>query len=692
MLGFLRPSPTLSERDVRRSQLMMRLDGLTAGALFSLGSGGFMAAYALALGANNLQVGILAALPPVSQVIQLPAILAIEKFRVRKAIAVPAWFLAQLMWLPIGAVPFLLETPGAAAISAVIALLALRGLFNPLYVTATVSWTRDLVPRELLGRYYSSRFTLITGAMVVVGLGGSFFVSWWQDNAAPGNEIYAYSLLLMGGWALFGIAGPLLVSRAKEPLMPPAAEEGRSALSILLEPLRDPNFRRLARFLLTWNFALNMAVPFFAVYMLTRLGFSLPVVIGFTVLSQVSNVLFIRVWGAMADRTGSKTVLSLAASLYLLVIVGWVFTTNPDRYFLSMPLLAVLHVFAGVAAAGVQLTVQTLALKTAPSGRATPYLGIAGMATGLGAGTGPVIGGALADFFSVRAFRIDLSWSSPNGVFELPALTLTGHDFLFAIAFILGLLTLNLLAALREEGELSRETALNELMALAVPVMRPVSSVPGFGTVSAASYGYIKRVPGADVALGVMAYQLASSAQAAVASADRGRGLAQEVQSRVGHVLEETVDRMEDVGDHGLELARHTTRGAMHAGSELGEQAERVARAAAVGTLRTLARLPVSLGEALSGAGYGAVQGALEAGHEPSEVAAAVLDAAREVAPELGLTEDEAAAAVAEGAMDAASSAGGEALAAVRAALPEMDVGRLSELADEGPAASARQP
>ena len=352
MLGFLRPSPTLSEQDAQRALRLMRWDGVAGGAMFSLGSGGFMAAYALALGANNLQVGILAALPPMAQIMQIPAILVIERFRARKAIGLPAWFLAQLMWLPIGAVPFLLDTPGAPAVAAVIALLALRGVFTPVWVTASVNWMRDLVPQELLGSYYSRRLALMTVTVAIVGLGGSFFVRWWQDWAAPGDAIFAYSFLLIGGWAVFGLVGPLLVTRAKEPLMPPAANTGRSAVSILLEPLKDGNFMRLPRFLIIWNFALNMAVPFFAVYMLTRLGLSLPVVIGFTILSQVTNVLFVRVWGAMADRTGSKTVLSLSASLYLLVIIGWVFTTHPDRYFLTLPLLGVLHFFAGVASAG----------------------------------------------------------------------------------------------------------------------------------------------------------------------------------------------------------------------------------------------------------------------------------------------------------------------------------------------------
>ena len=71
----------------------------------------------------------------------------------------------------------------------------------------------------------------------------------------------------------------------------------------------------------------------------------------------------------MADRVGSKTVLSLSASLFLLVILGWTFTTHPDRYFLTVPLLVILHIFAGIATAGVTLTVRTLALKVAPPAR-----------------------------------------------------------------------------------------------------------------------------------------------------------------------------------------------------------------------------------------------------------------------------------------------------------------------------------
>ena len=649
---------------------MMVWEGLASGGVFSVASGGFMAAFALALGANNLQVGILAALPFVTQVAQLPAVLAVERYRVRKAIGVPALLGAHLMWAPIGAVPFLLETPGAAAVAVVILLLALRGLFAPVWATTWTSWMRDLVPQDVLGSYYGRRLAVITVAMAVVGLGASFFVRWWESVSAPEDAILAYSLLLIGGSLTFGLASTWCALRASEPSMPAAAESGRSALSVLAEPLRDRNFSQLVRFLFVWSLVSNLAIPFFAVYMLKELGLSLSAVIGFTVLSQTTSVLFTRVWGPMADRVGSKPVLSLSASLYLLVIVGWVFTSHPERHFLTLPLLAVLHMFAGVAAAGVGLTMSTLTLKVAPAGKATPFLSVASIAASVGAGIGPVAGGLMADFFAVRTLGVDLSWISPNGVLELPALSLTGFDFLFAIAFVLGLLSLNLLVALREEGELPRETALGELAGRGGPAARAVSSVPGLGAVSAFSYGYLKRVPGADVALGVTAYQVAASAQAAASSASRGRELVRDVASAVGGVVGEAIDEVEDAAGRGLELARHATRGAAHVGEDLTGQVGRVARGAVLGTLRTLAHRGVAPVEALRGAGYGAVEGAVEAGRDPAEAAAQALAAARAAASELGVSAEEAASALAAGVLDAAAASGAEALRAVREALP----------------------
>ena len=649
---------------------MMVWEGVAGGAMFSLGAGGLMAAYALALGANNLQVGILASLPFLTQFLQLPAILMVERFRARKAIGVPFLLMGQLMWVPIGAVPFVMDTPGAPAVAVVIVLMALRGLFTPVWLTAWTSWMRDLVPREVMGTYYARRLALLTVAMAVVSLGGSFFVRWWQGEVSPDNEIFAYSLLLIGGALTFGILSPMAVSRAREPLMPAAAKSQQSALSVLSEPLRDKNFSHLVKFLFIWSLTSNLAIPFFAVYMLKELGLSLPVVIAFTVLSQVTNVVFVRVWGPMADRVGSKAVLSLSASLYLLVILGWVFTDLSERSIYTIPLLTGLHAFTGVATAGVTLTVSTLALKVAPNDKATSFLSVASTGTNVGAGIGPIVGGLMADFFLERSLTFGLSWASPNGMLNLPSLSLAGYDFLFITAFVAGLLSLNMLVALREEGEVSRSVALEQLASRAQSAARAVSSVPGLGPLSAFSYGYLKRVPGADVALGVTAYQVAASTQAAVGSVKRGRGVMRNVAQAVGGAVEQAADKLDDVAVEGMELARHATRGAVQARDQFTEEMGDVVKGAVLGTVRTLAERQVEVREALRGAGYGVVQGAAEKGEDLAAAVSQAVGSAREIAAQVGIGEEEAAAALAAGATEAAAMLDEEARKTVNQALP----------------------
>ena len=670
MFGFLRPSPTLTNAEVRSSLRMMVLEGITSEALATIQVMGFLAAYALALGANNLQVGIVSAVPFAALVVQLPAILLIERFRVRKAIGLPAWVIAQLFMIPIGAVPFFVGAPGPVAVTTLIVLLGIRGIFAPLWITSWMSWMHDLVPPRLLGGYYGRRLAASTGMVAVLGLGASFAINWWQGRADEGQEAFAYSIFFIAGALSLGLIGPAMVARAKEPLMPATVGSNRSPIAILTEPLRDPNFSQLLRFLWVWGVASNIAIPFFIVYMLTDLELALPVVISLVVLGNITHVLFVRVWGPMADRVGSKTVMSLSASLFLLIFLGWIFVAHTEKHFMTMPLLIILNALVGIARGGVMLTVNTLALKIAPENKATAFLGVAGIAAYASMGIGPIIGGFLADYFANKSLHLDFTWITQNGAVQIPAIQLVGFDFIFIIAFIFSLLSLNLLVALQERGELPRSVALAELLAHSTPARRALTSLPVLGPLTSLSYNYLKRVPGADVALGVAAYQLAASTQAAVASAGKGRMLVRDVAEAVGDVVDDAMDEMGDFAGHGLELARHATRGAVHVGDDLTDQVGRAARGAVLGTLRSLTRRKVPFLVALRGAGYGVVQGSLEGGRSAGEATAEALEAARQAAQELGVSAAAADTALATGMLEAAEASGEEALLEVREALP----------------------
>jgi MFS family permease len=105
----------------------------------------------------------------------------------------------------------------------------------------------------------------------------------------------------------------------------------------------------------------------------------------------------------------------------------------PEKYVFTIPLLIILHIFAGIASAGVNLTVGTIGMKLAPPDQATPYLACASLATNLGSGLGPLAGGVLAHYFSLRQLTLDFAWSSPGHEIRLGFIDLSGLDFLFAI-------------------------------------------------------------------------------------------------------------------------------------------------------------------------------------------------------------------------------------------------------------------
>ena len=668
----LSPKPTISDQDVAGGLRWLTWEGTASMGFFSITTSGFLAAYALALGCNNFQIGILAALPFLAQPIQILAIPLVERFRRRKIITLTSWIPAQLLWLPIALVPLFLDVPSASAVALLLMTLGIRGVFASVTACSWNSWLRDLVPQQVLGSFFARRQMRANLAAMTFGLVASFFVTYWQGHAPAGNEALGYTFPLLFGAVFLGLASPLFMSMIPEPLMQPSPRPQPSFFSTVSIPFRDGNYRRLLSFLLLWGLALNMSIPFFAVYMLLRLGLPLSAVIGFSILSQASNILFLRFWGPLADKFGFKAILSVSVSLYLLVVLGWTFTTMPERYFLTIPLLVVLHILAGIAAAGVTLATGTIGLKLAPKGRATAYLAAAGLATSLGAGVGPLLGGYLADFFSVRQLSLIFTWVSPIRSIQLPAFSLSGFDFLFCITFILGLFTLSALVALREEGEVRREVVLDTLFAPVQHAVRPMSSVPGLNFLSQFPYSILRRVPvpGLDVALGVTAYQVADMAKTTTVAVMRGQRRVTRIAKALEKALAGVLGTAKDMQTHGSEVARQTARGTMHAKKNTDLDVAQLARSAVLGIASTFGRAQIAPQDALRGAGYGVVQGAGEIGADLAKAAVQAVEAAREVAGQARLSEKEAAAYVAQGTLDAAAAMGAEAVAQVKASLP----------------------
>ena len=673
VLGLFRPRAALSDEERSAGLRATTWQAVSAAAADGFASGGFLVAFALAMGANNTQIGIMTALPFLMQPLQVLALVLVERMRLRKAFAVVGYFVAYAAWVLVAMVPFVLSVPHAGAVTILLALVAVRGAALAFVTTGWNSWLQDLVPRESLGGFFAQRLRMATIAAAVSSMAAAAYIDFWKGSVATEDVIFGYSIAILFGAVLLGWPAVGFMARIPEPRMMRPEGPRRSLRETLAAPFSDAGFRPLVNFMFLWNFAAYLALPFFAVYMLERLEMPLSLVVALTVASQVANVLFLRVWGPMVDQLGSKVVLSVSTSLFFLVVLGWTFTTLPDRHALTVPLLIVLHLLIGVASAGVNISTTTIRMKMAPRAQATSYLTAATLAASIGAGTSPLLGGLFADFFSVRHLQVAFEWVSPARTIEFPAVFLTGFDFLFAVAFVMGLVTLRVLATVREEGEVDQQVVMDTLMAQTRDNLRVLNTVPGLAIASRMPLGsmrsFVPRFAGLDVAAGVTAYQAAASVHDAVIAVSRGREVARGISGLVSRAAGQAARQAGDLGAHGVGLAVGATSGAVHAALESGVALDRAARQSAAAVLEGLAGADVKAADVLWGAGYGSVRAAMDQGQDIGRTAVATIAGVVEQAHALGVSEHEAARAAAKGALEAAREMGPGLVGELRGAL-----------------------
>lgn len=479
-----------SPEETQHGLRMLLFDGIASQIMGVLTTGAFLVAFALHLGASNVVIGCIAAIQPFSQIMQIPAIYMVSRYRRRRALVVISCVAARLPWFGVAAIPLIV--PENARVAALLLCLALYFGFGAIASCSFNSWMRDFIPEHIMGRYFAKRMTLSTAVGAVLCLVTGFAVDVYQEQTGDLLGIYGIYFFLGG---IAGLIGSFYLSRIPEPEM--AAPEVSGLIETLAAPFRNANFRNLIAFLGCWNLAINFAAPFFTVYMLSRLGLSMGYVLALSVVSQVMNVLFFRLWGNLADRFSNKSVLSVSGGAFVVSFLIWPFTTLPESHAFTLPLLVVIHVMVGISTAGVALCSGNIALKAAPKGQATAFLAVNALVTGIAATIAPICGGFLADYFSTREFSFVMHYGligGPTEAITVPALNLRGLDFLFVLAFVLGLYALHRLLAVREEGEVEERIVVQEFYGEVRKFARSVSNVAGLRTLSYFPYGTLRRV------------------------------------------------------------------------------------------------------------------------------------------------------------------------------------------------------
>jgi MFS family permease len=369
----------------------------------------YITPYALALRATVVQVGILTAVPNMAaSVFQIATAWLAGRWGRKNVIAFFV-FLQALSGIPIVLIPLVFKS---GPVTALILFVTFFVTFNALATPVWQSMMSDYLPRTKRGTYFGWRSKVLG----IVSISCLFIA---------GIILHlSHSRLLFGFYLVFSLAtfcrfiSWYFLTQMQEP---PVHLRRDSYFSFwdFIRSWRRSNFAKFVLFVSCLIFCVNMAAPFFSVFMLRDLKFNY---ITYTVLIaavSVMTILTINRWGLLADRIGNLKVLKTTAVCIAGLPLFWLINRHP------LFLLCV-QLFGGFAWAGFNLCVINFIYDAVTPAKRTRCLAYFTFFNGLAVCGGSLLGGFLAQNLPAL-----LGW-------RLLSLFLFSSLLRFAVVFFLG--------------------------------------------------------------------------------------------------------------------------------------------------------------------------------------------------------------------------------------------------------------
>ena len=476
-----KPDSELSSEETDRALSKMIKQGVAVQVRTTLTESVFLVGFALLLNAPNTVIGILAAIPAVTQLLQIPSIILVEKIRNRRRLNFITQLGNRLGVLFMALIPFI--ATGQIGLILLIGAMAIQSTFTAIGAPSWNSWLTDLVPPERLGHFFSKRMALMGLMSIIVSLLGGYFISRWMAAVSPSDlfsQLSGYSVIFFVAF-LSGMIALYFTRTTPEPPLK-TRQEKISYSELLSKPFKDDNYSNLLKFSAAWGLSTSLAGPFFTVYLLSVdiLGFEVAFVAGLVALTQLTSVVFLRLWGRLSDRFSNKSILQVTLPLFVIGTFLWTFSSIARDYGLLIPLIISIHILNGFSAAGVNLSTNNIGMRLAPRGEAASYLAARGTITAIVGTIAPIVAGVFADLFAPHTIEVSVSWTIRGELFTLiPAYRLSGIDFIFVISTIIGIYAIHRIALVKEPGEVEERVVLEALVAETRRNVRTVSTVDG---------------------------------------------------------------------------------------------------------------------------------------------------------------------------------------------------------------------
>ena len=383
---------------VRQSLIASTCDGGLSTVFSNITGGVLLSNFLFDLGATPVEIGMLASLPMLTNLLQPLGALLSNRTDSRHKYGLWIFLPSRLLWLLLLAGIIFVDRYNGNSRQLVyltLALLLTSNILGALGGASWMSWLAALVPSKLRGRYYSVRNIVCSLANLLCLPIASFIVSNWRGTEIAGYGI-ALSIAIIAGLLSLGCQQFMLDLNPQDYRSQEQQEE--SLFAGLTAALADRNLVIFLIYFALWAFAVNLSTPFFNLYMLDNLDVDLNWVTLFSSIGSCTNMLMLLVWGRIIDRFGNRRLLICAGLAVVMMPLFWLLTDLPQVRSQLWIYLAIFHMFWGGMWAAIDLGNNNIQIEIVPIEHHATFFAIAAAVAGISGALGTTMGGLLMQF------------------------------------------------------------------------------------------------------------------------------------------------------------------------------------------------------------------------------------------------------------------------------------------------------
>jgi MFS family permease len=262
-----------------------------------------------------------------------------------------------------------------------------------LALPAWVSLTADIVPLAWRGRYFGNR-NLVMGisAMVIILFIGELITRLGTPSGYQWAMGVAFAVGMLSTYYFSRINEP----KASETQVSPS----RYSIGALRSTLRgDRNFLIFCIYTALWTFSLNIAGPFFSVYLVQTLGATASIVGLTTIVTRISGIPSQRFFGPLADKWGARKLTLVSGFFVPILPILWLFISSPWG-------VVPINILSGIFWGAYNLATFNLLLEVSPNEQRARYSAMYQIAVATAAAIGAAIGGLIANQWGIRVLFV----------------------------------------------------------------------------------------------------------------------------------------------------------------------------------------------------------------------------------------------------------------------------------------------